>query len=429
MKRLLFVLGWLIIFPTVQANEVLYYWSGALTTSSIKVNAVLQKPSDKVRLMISVSGDMQNPVYSEYRKAPIETGHAVSLEVSGLSPGQTYYYTIEADGKPDLSPDDIGQFTTLKEGPFSFRFAVGSCSFFPNNPVYDEMRNASPLFLVVTGDLHYANPSSTQVQMHRDAYENRVLSHDKESRFFQVTPFAYVWDDHDFCGDNNVGSDGCGAAAKQAYTEYIPHYPLSAPAGANSIYQAFSAGRIRFIMSDLRSERITGDIMSREQIEWLKSEMLQARDNGQIIAWVSSVSFSGSGKDNWGGFTSTREEMANFFRDSMITNMFILSGDAHMLAIDNGDNSDFSTGRTNVSRYPIFQAAALNNVGSDKGGTFSEGGTFPNPPLTSQWGIVDVEDNGGNEICITFHGYRLSPVMGVKGELIKYSFCRTLPAP
>lgn len=414
------------LFATLHANEVIYYWSGALTPTSIKVNVVLQLPSDKVRLMVSADDGFQHPVFSEYTATMPGNRYAASMEVSGLTPGQKYYYAIEIDGKADNSREDIGLFTTPVNGPFSFKFAVGSCSFFPNNIVYDEMRAASPLFFLVSGDFHYANPSSINVQAHRDAYENRILSNEREARFFQGIPFAYVWDDHDFCGDNNIGSDGCGVAAKQAYLEYIPYYPVAAPTTTNAIYQSFTIGRVHFILSDLRSERTSGDIMSREQKEWLKKEMLQARDNGQIIAWVSSVSFSGTGKDNWGGFTSSREEMANFFRDNQIKNLFILSGDAHMLAIDNGDNSDFSTGRNNPYRYPVFQAAALNNIGSDKGGVYSEGGTFPNPPLTSQWGIIEVTDEGGDEICINFHGYRVNPIMDVKGEVVHYSFCRTL---
>lgn len=408
------------------ANEVVYYWAGAVTTTSVKVNAVLQLPADKVRLMVSTSREFSQPIYSAFSPARANHENTVSLEVTGLQPGTLYYYAIEMDGETDRSADDIGQFTTYTHGAFSFRFAVGSCAFLGNNRVYDEMRNANPLFFLATGDLHYANPSSTDVQQHRTAYEDRVLSQPREAKFFQCTPIAYVWDDHDFCGDNNIGSDGCGAAAKKAYLEYVPHYPVQAPDSSNAIYQAFTVGRVRFILSDLRAERISGDIMSRTQKEWLKKEMITARDQGQIIAWMSSVSYSGTGKDNWGGFATTRQEMADFLRDNRIENLFILSGDAHMLAIDNGENADFSTGHNSPYRYPIFQAAALNNVGSYKGGEFSEGGHYPNTPFTSQWGIVDVTDNGGDEICIDFHGYRLNTLTDAKAELVKYHFCRKL---
>lgn len=408
-------------------NQVLYFWSGALTSTSIKVNGVLMYPSGSVRLMVSKSDDFGNPIYSSKSIANREQENTVSLEVFNLEPNTSYYYAFEIDGKPDLTKKHIGSFRTPAKGAFSYRFAVGSCNFFPNNVVYDAMASENPLFYIVTGDLHYANPSSTGVHQHRKAYEERVLSNEREAKFFQKVPLAYVWDDHDFCGDNNIGSDGCGLAAKLAYKEYVPHYPIQAPDSSNAIYQSFSIGRVHFILSDLRAERITGDIMSKTQLTWLKEEIVKARDNGQMIAWITSVSYSGTKSDNWGGFEKTREEFANFLRDEKIENMFILSGDAHMLAIDNGVHTDFSTGNNNPFKYPVFQAAALNNIGSDKGGIFSEGGTYPNfPPFVSQYGIVEVEDNGGEEICIKFHGYRINSFLDTQGELVNYSFCRKL---
>lgn len=107
--------------------------------------------------------------------------------------------------------------------------------------------------------------------------------------------------------------------------------------------------------------------------------------------------------------------------------MFILSGDAHMLAIDNGTNHDFSTGSNNPNDYPVFQAAAVNNSGSTKGGTYSEGGTFPNPnSSTGQYGVVEVIDNGGTAITIKFTGYRTSGNTASESVLTTYTFTRTL---
>jgi len=408
-------------------NDVLYFWSGAVTHHSARINIVIERAASQVRMACSTTLDFENPVYSTYQSVTAATGFAAGFDVEGLKPNTRYYYAAEIDGILDRSPNDIGSFQTFQEGAFSYSFLLGACNLFPNNPVYDYMRAQNALFYVNVGDLHYANPNSTNVEPHREAYEDRVLSRDREMKLLRNTPIAYVWDDHDFCGDNNDGNNGCGPVAKQAYKEYVPHYPLGDPDGPTGIYQAFTVGRVRFIMSDLRSERTDGKIMSDKQKEWLKNEMRQAKARGEIIAWVSSVSYSGTGKDNWGGFPADREEMGNFFRDENIENMFILSGDAHMSAIDNGTHSDFSTGKNNPNRYPIFQSAALNNVGSDKGGEYSEGGTFPNPPFTGQFGVVTVTDRGGSDICINFKTYRLNLIFDQLSELLNFDFCRSLP--
>ncbi len=421
----------LLLITNVHANEILYFWSGGITATSGKVNAVLKCPAEKVRLIVigSTSDQLyQETIYSSYATATVANGNTVALEISGLQPNTVYKYSFEIDGTADKKEDHQGSFQTFSEGAFSFKFVAGSCNFFPNNRVYDIMRNQDPLFLLMPGDLHYANPSSSDVDPHRTAYEEKVLQQPREAKFLQSIPIAYVWDDHDFCGDNNDGSTGCGLAAYTAYKEYVPYYPFGAPEGSNAIYQSFKVGRVRFIMTDLRSERKMGDIMSVQQKNWFKNEVLQAKNNNELICWVSSVSFSGSGGDNWGAYPEARKELANFFRDSNIVNMFIISGDAHMLAIDNGTHSDFSDNKNNSNYYPILQSAALNNVGSDKGGEYSEGGTFPNPPFSSQWSTVEVSDYGGAEICVKFTCYRMDLFTKKIKVMTSYQFCRTLLA-
>jgi hypothetical protein len=288
------------------------------------------------------------------------------------------------------------------------------------------MKNKSPLFYMSTGDLHYGNPNSgTDINVHRAPYEQRILIRRPAKVFFNAVPFAYMWDDHDFSGDNSgYYSDG-RSNARKAFQEYIPHYTLPAGSGDVPIYQAFTMGRIRFILTDLRSERTTTNLMSAKQRDWFKKECLRARDLKQIIAWVSPVSFGGTVADTWGGYKSERSELSNFFRDNEIKNMFILSGDAHMIAIDNGSNHDFSTGSNNPNNYPVFQAAALNNKGSTKGGTYSEGGTFPNPDATvGQYGVVDVTDKGGSDITIKFTAYRTAGNSVKESVLTSYTFTR-----
>jgi hypothetical protein len=98
-----------------------------------------------------------------------------------------------------------------------------------------------------------------------------------------------------------------------------------------------------------------------------------------------------------------------------------------MVAIDNGTNHDFSSGSNNPHNYPVFQAGALHNGGSTKGGTYSEGGTFPNPNgSTGQYGVVEVTDGGGSSITVKFTGYRTAGNTASESVLTSYSFSRTL---
>jgi alkaline phosphatase D len=350
------------------------------------------------------------------------------MTIRGLLPNTTYYYAVQSGGVTDNSAGDVGRFRTPAAGAFSFRFTVGSCAVSSNHQVYTLMKNKSPLLYLNTGDFHYANPNSgTDLNVHRRPYEQNMLSQPPSRDFFLRTPLAYAWDDHDYSGNNSNGASAGKTNARRAYQEYVPHYPLAAGSGDVPIYQAFTIGRVRFILSDLRSERTSTAIMSTTQKTWFKKQCLYARDNRLIIAWVTAVSFGGNHIDNWGGYRAERTELSNFFRDNNIRNLFILSGDAHMVAIDNGSNHDFSTGSNNPHNYPVFQAGALSNGGSTKGGTYSEGGTFPNPnSSTGQYGVVEVTDGGGSTITVKFTGYRTAGNTASESVLTSYTFSRTL---
>lgn len=83
-------------------------------------------------------------------------------------------------------------------------------------------------------------------------------------------------------------------------------------------------------------------------------------------------------------------------RDLEIQSKFqlvILSGDAHMIAVDNGTYSP--------GGIPVFHAAALGRPGSIKGGPYSHG-AFPG---TGQFGTVEIRDTPGQERpCLYFEG-------------------------
>lgn len=413
-------------------NEVRHQWSGAIQPGSATVAAKMSLPSTTCRLMVSTSNTFTNPSYSDFATASTANNLMAKMQVTGLAPGTRYFYAIQSNGYTDRSSDDIGSFTTPAAGPFSYRFTVGSCAVSSSHNVYNLMNQKAPLFHLATGDFHYANPNSaTDVNVHRLPYEQNMLSKTASRNFLKNTAVAYTWDDHDFCGNDGSSLSAGRANARQAYQEYVPHYPLAAGAGNVPIYQAFTIGRIHFILSDLRSERIPAStLMGATQKQWFKEQCLWARNNNLVIAWVTPVSFGGNRTDNWGGFLAERTELSNFFRDSSIRNLFLLSGDAHMLAIDNGTNHDFSSGQTNPFDYPVFQAAAVNNSGSTKGGTYSEGGTFPNPnSSTGQYGVVDVSDAGGDSITIRFTGYRTAGNTLTESVLTSYSFGRRLTPP
>jgi alkaline phosphatase D len=125
-----------------------------------------------------------------------------------------------------------------------------------------------------------------------------------------------------------------------------------------------------------------------------------------LIFWVSSVPWNGapSKDDRWQGYPAHRAEIADFIKAHGLTGrVVILSGDAHLTAIDDGSNSDFATGGGAPIR--VFQAGPIANRGSYKGGPYSHGARYQSQPTDAlnQFGLVDIQDDG-RQIRVNWSG-------------------------
>jgi len=96
------------------------------------------------------------------------------------------------------------------------------------------------------------------------------------------------------------------------------------------------------------------------------------------VIWVNTVPWiakPGSGSDDWGGYTVEREEIANHIhRLGLTRRILMLSGDAHMVAIDDGTHSNYATGAGRAGPgFVVMHAAPLDRATGEKGGPYSHG--------------------------------------------------------
>lgn len=404
-------------------DSVQVFWSGALGPHSITVKARLSSEQDSVRLAYCPAPCPSGPLYSAYASADSITDLVVTFPLDGLLPEREYQYRFEVAGSIDVSADRLGRFRTPAEDRGDFSFVFGSCNGMSTHPVWHAMRERDPLFFLSTGDLHYRDPNSNLLDVHRDPYREDLLSFSPMKEFLHDVPIAYVWDDHDFCGNGSDATFFGKSNAARAYRDYVPHYPLHQPI---SIHQSFTIGRVHFILSDLRSGKTPEAMMNNTQFAWLLSEFLYARDNGLVAAWVTPLTWNSIGyPENWACQPAERTGLNDLLFGLGVKDAFILSGDAHMLAIDDGTHADFSTQQELQYHYPVFQAAAISRFGSYKGGVFNQGGWHANPSLAhGQFGEVVVADDGA-EVCITFNGWRTDSMSHEVSLVNTYTFCRT----
>ncbi|MEL7209247.1 MAG: alkaline phosphatase D family protein, partial [Actinomycetota bacterium] len=142
-------------------------------------------------------------------------------------------------------------------------------------------------------------------------------------------------------------------------------------------------------------------VLGAEQLDWLLDELRTSASTHAAVVWVNAVPWIGEAdpsSDGWAGAAAERALIADAIADAAIDNLVMVSGDAHMVAVDDGTNSDYST--DGGAGFPVLHAAALDRPGSVKGGPYSHG-TFPG---AGQYGVIDVEDDGGDEVVLRLTG-------------------------
>ncbi|MDJ0575241.1 MAG: alkaline phosphatase D family protein [Xenococcaceae cyanobacterium MO_234.B1] len=407
---------------TIKAN---WCWLGALTSSGVTIKAKLNiEPNEEknyIQVIYSTTPNLSSP---KRFKANSLDKQIATFNLNNLQEDTQYYCVITVDGRRYPEKGTL-KFKTVKVNqPYNFAIGCSSCaggtvSGFLNNGVsnssiFDIIReyNTPPLTLFIhMGDLHYKDIKvqdfqDKDINRYRKAYDD-VLSQDSQRKLYQNIPIAYIWDDHDYSSNNSDGNYPGKWSASAAYREQVPHYPLVEAVdkikGTGGIYQSFVIGRVRFIMTDNRFHRDSVDkednpektLLGKTQKEWFFQELLEGNNNQGLIVWVNSVPWiAGNNPETetteaWDRYAIEREEIANFLQKNHIAQKLIMiSGDAHMLALDDGSNNIYAS--EGVASFPVIQAASLDSIGSIKGGDYSE------KPIKGrkQWGVLHFTDDG-----------------------------------
>jgi phosphodiesterase/alkaline phosphatase D-like protein len=422
-------------------------WCGALTDTSVVIKASVLRSVTSAQVVVAEDaalsvnatmfpGSLWTDPERDYR-------HKIAtFEPHGLRPNTTYHFALELDG--DRTRAQPGRFRTAPAlgQRAGFRFALGSCArpsflFGGSRPeAYRAMASMSDLlFFFHLGDFHYENIGRPAIAPRLEAYDDAVRREGVGDLFRQL-PLAYCWDDHDFLGNNTEGGDPQQAAsrraARDAYDVYVPHYPLAS--SVEGIQQSFQIGRVLFLLTDCRYAKSPRQgsgtsgktVLGVNQKAWLKAELVRGKDL-DLIVWANSIPWIGdeeAGEDFWAGYAREREELAQHLVDHDIRNICQISGDAHMVAIDDGRNCCYARGGR--GGFPVFQAAALESPESEKGGPYSHGspGGSAGHGIAGrrQFGTFEVRYGSDPSPTVVWKAFRAEKGSGRLEELLSHEF-------
>lgn len=255
-----------------------------------------------------------------------------------------------------------GSIDTSPKTSKAYTFAVGCCSYnqYLDNipPLFKQIVESGAQFFMHLGDYYYLDSSTTNL----DTRINTVFRIHMKGLFKDISkkmPLFLTYDNHDYGEHHTVGKVDkmapSASSAMAAYRYVVPHYGLEDYRLIGPSYFKYYTNRAIHVVTDSRSERGNGNLpkfdpnkkaWSDKQREWIYNSIREAKRDKQVVflymasEWNYDVPYY---VDNMSDFGIERQKLCDFIAsENMAKQVFILSGDAHQAAYDDGTGGDFS---------------------------------------------------------------------------------------
>lgn len=359
---------------------------GAMTSSSCKVQVRTSAAAD-VAVEYAGNNIFTNSTITSKVTTASADDFTVTIALTGLNANDVYWYRVLVDDVAQ-STGFVHKFTTFPSDSATFKFGVFA-DVAPNDGaarVYLRAKDKGALFAMQIGDLDHRNPTTLAEArtMHREMKDpTKLHGFDFAKNALSKMPVVHMWDDHDYCDNDEDKNCANRSNAWQAFDEHWPTY--TRPNAAAGLWHSFVVGDAEFFVLDLRSQRdantdtddsdksmLDGDEISDDQKDWLKAGLANSTATWKFI--VSSVTGNPTARpaanDAWRDFSVEREELQDYIEDNDITGVIMLTGDLHTGgAIDDGTYNGFGLPEMCVPHTNLARGNITNL------GTWSEGVT------------------------------------------------------
>ena len=392
MRKVLFMLFALVMLvlagaPYSYAASVTEYpVVGAVTTNSAKI-ALRTDSAASVVVEYDTSSSFTNPTVSNSITTASTSDYTAIFSLSSLSANTTYYYRVKVGGV--LQSLDAMEFSTFPASG-SYTFSVFADVAPTDSAATAYAGAANTLFAVQLGDFDHGDPTTLAAsrQMHRDM-RDKTKTHGQAfvNRIAKRRALVHMWDDHDYCGNDEDRFCSSRSTAWQAFKEYYPTYTLAN--GSNGLWHKFTVGDAEFFVLDLRSQRdagtdtdnsdksmLDGALITNDQKDWFLDGLKNSTAKWKIV--LSTVTFNEDARpastDIWHSYSTEAAAIKTYLTNNSIEDVVVISADIHTGGgIDDGTNS--------LIGVPEMTVAHTNLAGGNKLnlGTWSEGVTAGKP--------------------------------------------------
>lgn len=276
-----------------------------------------------------------------------ETAHTATLVLDQVEPGRAYTCTIEIDGAPAAGVDPLRfetpEFYHDRTPPPNFTVAVVSGHYVPEEgfeppyevrgggySIFDSILAAAPDLMIWLGDTLTLRESDWRT---RSGYLKR---HTHARALPEMAPLLAAVPQYAIWGGTDYGPEGAGryytqrAAAEDAFRAFWPAPSAPLPEGLAARFRHADAD---FFLLDVRTHRDDRPdasrlpvILGREQIEWLRQELLLSDATFKVIMAGAPILNPAENPQNLSFADREHTDLMQILREEKLSGLVFLSG-------------------------------------------------------------------------------------------------------
>lgn len=211
---------------------------------------------------------------------------------------------------------------------------LGGLRQFNPTPALFRYVEAMPELCIWLGDNVYVDTQEDVEEFHR-CYA-ALATRPEFQRLREASPFAVVWDDHDYGDNNDNKTYPLKEESKSIFREFWRLEDKIPPRRGGVYYaDAFEFGEhtLRVILLDVRYHRdepgTNGDILGEAQWEWLAKELTKPADLTLVVSGTQYLLDRESGSETWENYPRAQVRLMDTVRNAAAENILFLAGDQH----------------------------------------------------------------------------------------------------
>ncbi len=325
------------------------------------------------------------------------------FHVDGLSPGQSYAYTLSS------AHGETARYrlcTAPEASARRLRVAFGSCFYYYDRPapVFDAIRAEEADVFVMAGDNCYYVQNEWLSEPAMMAAQLRNRNHDGLRRLAEVTPVLGIWDDHDFGPNDSDGRFENKPTSLAVFRRVWAQRDYGTEA-ATGIFSTVRLGPVEIFLLDGRYNRIEGvQVLGQPQLDWLH-ERLQASDAPvKLLVSGSQMLPEAAGQLGWECWRRDApgelDLLLSFLGQHDIKGVVLASGDVHLGYLLHEKGRPLPGDRVGPELWELTSSPLANDTWTETVASSGHADRYLIKELESlNYGLVDVDlDRTGQEI-------------------------------